>query len=83
MDSPVKDRRDQFIQDIIEVCRNHRVLIRADWEALESLADSNLPMFCENHKDSQFNFNVNIADLEHAVRIANWDEIHDTQSEEK
>ena len=75
MTIPVDERREEFIGEIIAVCRKHRVLLEADWELFERFDNDELPAFKE-HSQSQFSFTVNIGDVEHAVRDACWDEIH-------
>jgi|TARA_R110002096_G_scaffold66682_2_gene162169 hypothetical protein len=74
-DDPFKDatsRCSSFINDFIEICRKHRVLIRLDEPDF-----SEEPYFEEfSICPSGHGWTLGIGDLENSVRLALWDDIH-------
>lgn len=67
------DRRAAFIEDIVEVCKKHRVMLRIDdREGLESVEFEEHPI----PGGDGYGFILGASDLEDAVRTAVWDVVH-------
>lgn len=67
-----EQRRQQFINGIVEVCKRHRVMLDVDgvydWQPIS---------FAEAKPDKHgLLFNVDLADIESAVREAVWPIVH-------
>ena len=62
-------RREQFISDIVEVCKKHSVLVE-----LDDQCDFDDLTFVEHGKDECFT--VESFKLEEAIRLGVWDSIH-------
>ena len=66
-----EQRRKQFISDIVEVCKRHRVMLDVDCLYWANVG------FAEANPDKQgMLFNVDIEDIESAVREAVWPIVH-------
>ena len=74
----VDDRRTNFIDDIVNVCKKHRVLfefpLEVEWDVWKDIPNEDLPAFVE-HSKTQFNFQVSLADIEQSVREAVMEQI--------
>ena len=73
MMSDVSERRQAFINDIVEVCKRHRVLLEVDDELCGE--------FVEQVDKKGYGFNVNVGELERAVVDVVWYIIHGKRGE--
>lgn len=60
-------RRQAFIDDIVGVCKKHRVMLY-----LDDMCDHESVQFVESAEDDQYSFVVEASDIEEAVRSAVW-----------
>ena len=71
------DRCSNFISDIIDVCRKHRVLIEIDGST-----DVDEARFEEQSRcPSGCGYTLGIGDIENNVRLALWNEFHGVESD--
>lgn len=66
------DRCDEFIRDIVEVCKKHRVMLMVDNEY--EFASFNFQEYPVDRNG--FGFVLDSKDIEEAIRLAVWDVVH-------
>ena len=67
-----EQRRQQFISDIVEVCKRHRVMLDVDCLYWANVG------FAEAKSDKQgISFHADIEEIEEAVREAVWPIVHE------
>lgn len=65
------DRCADFIADVVEVCKKHRVMLK-----LDDMCDFEAVEFEEHPENDQYGFILGASDLEDSVRLAVWDIVH-------
>jgi hypothetical protein len=68
-------RREKFIADIIDVCKKHKVMMDPDGSEWLGM-DADLISFLEADPSKSELFTVEISEIEEAVRIAVWPDVH-------
>jgi hypothetical protein len=76
MSEPVEDRCDRFVEAMVDLCREHSVMLEYD-------EDSDEFTFMEEPDEHGFSFFIGVADLEESVRLALWHEFHGISKEEE
>lgn len=72
MNDPIgeaSDRCSRFIADIIQVCRQHRVLLFVD-------ENTDIEEARFEEQSPNFGYTLDIGDLEYNIRMALWDDLN-------
>ena len=65
----VQRDRSEFVDSIVEVCKNHGVELICDFEELEA-SNADLPEFCGGRVATGWSWIVDVGDLERAIRMS-------------